>query len=319
MANIKAQATDRDIFIYSTREGSDGDPIDSHQSVVEAVETSVGLPNSVVASTNTGSFSLISLFKRFLNLFSTVDTNVADLNTKLPTLGVKTTAQSLSVTLASNHSTLPVSISSIPLALDSATATNQTTTNNSLSSINSKLPTLGTKTAAQSLPVTLASDQSAIAVLISSIPLASDAATATNQINTNSSLSSINNKLPALGVKTSENSLPVVIASNQPSRTVSMSAINLNAVSGDQTILTPTSGKSLQIFNIVLNNSTTATSFILKQGTTSQGQTNLTGTVTAFDYAGDFAEPLGLAVNRSFVINLPRSGTLSGYVTWREE
>lgn len=123
----------------------------------------------------------------------------------------------------------------------------------------------------------------------------------------------------SLGTKTKANSLPVVLASDQPRRTVSMAAIALSAVSGDQTILTPTSGKSLQIFNIVLSNPSTATAFILKQGTTGQGQTNLTGTITAYDYAGDFAEPLGLAVDRSFVINLPSSGTLRGYVTWREE
>lgn len=263
MANIKGQALDREIYIYSTREGSDGDPVDSHQSVVEAVESSIGFPESVAASSNTGSFNLISLFKRFLTLFSTVDTNVNNINSKLPTLGAKTTSQSLSVTLASDQSALPVSIASIPLATDAATATNQTAGNSSLSNINSKLPTLGTKT--------------------------------------------------------TENSLPVVLASDQPRRTVSMTAITLSAVSGDQTILTPTSGKSLQIFNVVLSNSTAATAFILKQGTTGQGQTNLTGTITAFDAALDFPEPLGLAVNRSFVINLPSSGTLRGYVTWREE
>lgn len=121
------------------------------------------------------------------------------------------------------------------------------------------------------------------------------------------------------GTKTSANSVPVVLASDQVRRTVSMVPINLSAVSGDQTIFTPTAGKSLQIFNVVLSNSTTATAFILKQGTTGQGQTNLTGTITAFDAALDFPEPLGLAVDRSFVINLPSSGTLRGYVALREE
>lgn len=202
MGHIKAKNADgTDFYMYSTKPGTLTEPALSQESIVDRLDTLntvVGQTSSTEASSNTGTFSLVALFKRLLN-----------------------------TTLAA----LPVS----------------------------------------------------------------------------------------RGSKASADSLAVVLASDQVRRTVSMAAINLNAVSGDQTILTPTSGKSLQIFNIVLNNSTTATSFILKQGTTSQGQTNLTGTVTAFDYAGDFAEPLGLAVNRSFVINLPNSGTLSGYVTWREE
>lgn len=133
----------------------------------------------------------------------------------------------------------------------------------------------------------------------------------------------LNTTLAALpvsrGSKASADSLAVVLASDQVRRTVSMVPINLSAVSGDQTIFTPTAGKSLQIFNVVLSNSTTATAFILKQGTTGEGQLNLTGTITAFDAALDFPEPLGLAINRSFVINLPSSGTLRGYVTLREE
>lgn len=123
----------------------------------------------------------------------------------------------------------------------------------------------------------------------------------------------------SLGVKAKANSLSVVLASDQPRRTVSMAAIALSAVSGDQTILTPTSGKSLQIFNIILSNPSTATAFILKEGTSGQGQASLTGTITAYDYAQDFPEPLGLAVGKSLVITLPATGSLSGSVTWREE
>lgn len=123
----------------------------------------------------------------------------------------------------------------------------------------------------------------------------------------------------ALGIGTKSTSVPVVLASDQPSRPISMSAISLSAVSGDQTILTPSSGKSLHIFSLLLTNSATATTFILKQGTTGQGQSNLTGTITVFDYAQDFSTPIGLATNKSFVVNLPTTGTLNGFVAWREE
>jgi len=126
--------------------------------------------------------------------------------------------------------------------------------------------------------------------------------------------------LPAsLGQKTSAASLPVVIASNQPSQPVTMTPITLSSVSGDQTIVSPTAGKALRIYSIVLSNPSAATSFILKSGTAAQGQTTLSSTIVAHDYAGDFKHPLGLLADRSLVINLPVSGSLSGYVTWREE
>jgi hypothetical protein len=123
----------------------------------------------------------------------------------------------------------------------------------------------------------------------------------------------------ALGQAASASSLPVVVASDQLSQPVTMTAINLSAVSGDQTIVSPTSNKALRIYNLVLSNPTTLTSFVLKAGTVAQGQVALTSTLSAYDYAGDFSPPLGLPVDRSFVINLPSSGSLTGYVTWREE
>jgi hypothetical protein len=123
----------------------------------------------------------------------------------------------------------------------------------------------------------------------------------------------------SLGQKTSSASLPVVLASNQPSQPVTMTGISLLGVSGDQTIISPTAGKALRIYNLVLSNTTTLTSFALRSGTSGQGQVNLTSAIAAYDYAGDFSPPLGLPVDRSFVINLPSSGSLTGYVTWREE
>jgi hypothetical protein len=155
------------------------------------------------------------------------------------------------------------------------------------------LPTsLGIKTSANSFPVVLSSDQ--LATLLGAFPA-------------------------TLGQKTSANSLSVVVASDQLSQPVTMTAINLSAVSGDQTIISPTAGKALRIYNLVLSNATTLTSFALRSGTSGQGQVNLTSAIAAYDYAGDFSPPLGLPVDRSFVINLPSSGSLTGYVTWREE
>lgn len=84
---------------------------------------------------------------------------------------------------------------------------------------------LGQTTMASSIPVTLASNQSALAVsqngtwnitnISGTISLPTGAATAANQTTGNSSLSSIDTKTPALGQTTMSGSTPVVIASNQ--------------------------------------------------------------------------------------------------------
>ena len=60
--------------------------------------------------------------------------------------------------------TQPVSAVSLPLPSGAATSANQTTANSSLSSIDGKLNSLGQKASAASVPVVLASDQSAISV-----------------------------------------------------------------------------------------------------------------------------------------------------------
>ena len=58
----------------------------------------------------------------------------------------------------------PISATSLPLPTGASTAANQTTGNASLSSIDSKLNSLGQKASAASMPVVIASDQSAIPV-----------------------------------------------------------------------------------------------------------------------------------------------------------
>ncbi|NDC41964.1 MAG: hypothetical protein EBZ77_10505, partial [Chitinophagia bacterium] len=152
-------------------------------------------------------------------------------------------------------------------------------------------------------------------VSLASIPLATGASTATLQTTANTSLASIDGKLPAtLGNKTAAASLPVTVANDQLSQPVTMTPITLTNVSGDQTIVTPTTGKALRIYSLVLSNPITLTSFVLKAGNTA-----ISATLQAYDYGQEFPNPLGLATNQAFVINLPTTGTLNGYVTWRQE
>lgn len=60
--------------------------------------------------------------------------------------------------------TQPISAVSLPLPTGAATSANQTTANTSLASIDGKLNSLGQKTMANSMPVTIASDQSTVNV-----------------------------------------------------------------------------------------------------------------------------------------------------------
>lgn len=67
--------------------------------------------------------------------------------------------------------TQPISAASLPLPTGAATAANQTTANASLSSIDAGIPAiLGQTTMSASMPITLASDQSAIAVYQATSP-----------------------------------------------------------------------------------------------------------------------------------------------------
>lgn len=91
--------------------------------------------------------------------------------------------------------TQPVSAVSLPLPTGASTAANQATEITSLSSIDGKLNSLGQKASAASVPVVVASDQSAIPVTAASLPLPSGAATSANQVTEIASLSSIDGKL----------------------------------------------------------------------------------------------------------------------------
>lgn len=106
----------------------------------------VGDPADAVATSDTGTFTLIALTKRLL--------------AKLPaSLGQKTMAQSLPVTLASDSAALAVTASALPLPTGAATAANQATTNATLTTLSAQLPgTIGARTGAQSLSTVPASD-----------------------------------------------------------------------------------------------------------------------------------------------------------------
>jgi len=96
--------------------------------------------------------------------------------------------------------------------------TSLTNIDNKLASIDAGIPvSLGQQTMANSMPVVLASDQTALPISTVSLPLPTGAATEAKQDVGNTSLSSIDTKLNTLGQKTSAGSVPVVLSSDQSS------------------------------------------------------------------------------------------------------
>lgn len=102
-----------------------------------------------------------------------------------------------------------VDVQASVLPSGASTSANQTTANTSLASIDSKLNSLGQKASAASVPVVLASDQSAVPVsqsglwdiqnITGSITLPTGASTSAQQTTGNTSLASIDGKLTTTG------------------------------------------------------------------------------------------------------------------------
>lgn len=100
----------------------------------------------------------------------------------------------------------------------SSIATNTSNTATNTSNINGKLNSLGQKTMANSMPVTIASDQTAVPASQSgtwNITNISGTVSLPTGAATESTLSTLNGKFNTLGQKTMANSAPVVISSDQ--------------------------------------------------------------------------------------------------------
>jgi hypothetical protein len=106
-------------------------------------------------------------------------------------------------------SAVPVSATALPLPAGAATSALQTTGNASVGSIDTKTPALGQALMAASSPVVIASNQSAVPISATALPLPTGASTETT-------LAAASAKLPAtLGQKAMTASMAVVLASDQ--------------------------------------------------------------------------------------------------------
>lgn len=138
-----------------------------------------------------------------------------------PTLTIQDGGSSITVDgSVSISGSVAITAASLPLPSGAATAANQSTGNASLASIDGKLPALGQALAAASVPVVLTAAQLATlaplsAVEVSSSALPTGAATSAKQDTGNTSLASIDGKIPALGQALAAASVPVVLTAAQ--------------------------------------------------------------------------------------------------------
>lgn len=144
------------------------------------------------------------------------------------------------------------------LPTGASTSAKQDIGNSNLSSIDSKIPSGLTISSTR-----LLTDNSGVTQPISavSLPLALDAATATNQVTGNSTLNTISGKLPTLGQKNSAGSISVVLSSDQSTIAITpasdISPAVQNITTRDITTL-PITGANGQVFSV---GSATANSF----------------------------------------------------------
>lgn len=101
----------------------------------------------------------------------------------------------------------------------------------------------GQQTMANSVPVVIASNQTAVPVSAATLPLPSGAATAANQATEIASLASIDGKFGSLGQKAMTGSAPVVIASDQSAIPVSAASLPLPSGAATEATLSTLNGK----------------------------------------------------------------------------
>lgn len=132
-----------------------------------------------------------------------------------------------------------VTVVSSTLPTGAATSANQTSEITQLtaiagstSSIDTKTPTVGQKTMANSSPVVIASDQSAVPISAASLPLPTGAATSALQTTGNTSLASIDTKTPALGQALAASSVPVVLTAAQLTTLTPLTSVTVTQATG---------------------------------------------------------------------------------------
>lgn len=170
------------------------------------------------------------------------NTILSTIETKIPSLGQASSALSLPVVLPTSQLTALTPPTTITANLGTiagvATAANQSTANTALGSIDNKLPGLGQAAANGSLPVVLTTAQ--LTTLTPPTTITANIGTIAG-IATETTLSSLNNKIPSLGQALAASSLPVVLTTSQlttltPPTTITANLGTLNGAATDSVL-----------------------------------------------------------------------------------
>lgn len=153
LASIKT-GTDKIISAPSTSAKQD-----TGNTSVGNIDTSIGAKADTAASTDTGTFSLIALFKRLLSRFVSGTVIGAVEQSGIWTVQPGNTANTTAWKVDGSAATQPVSAVALPLPSGAATSAKQDTGNTSIASIDTKTPALGQALSAASVPVVLPSAQ----------------------------------------------------------------------------------------------------------------------------------------------------------------
>lgn len=282
------------------------------------------------------------------------NTSVASIDTKTPALGQALAASSVPVVLTAAQITtltpltsvtvtqatgtnLHTVIDSSALPTGAATSALQATANSSLSSIDAGIPAaLGQTTMSASMPIVIASDQSAIPAsqsgswnivnISGAVSLPTGASTSANQSTANTSLSSIDGKLNSLGQKTTSGSVPVTMASDQSpfstsaafgtgvSYSAAISAFTPAAAATDIFIIKGSATKTINITLISISGTTTAGSgFAVNMSLIKRSTANTGGTATTLSsLPHDSNNAAATAVVNYYTANPSALGTTTG-------
>jgi hypothetical protein len=151
---------------------------------------------------------------------ATLATRLADatFTARINTLGQKLMAASTPVVIASDQSTIPISAAALPLPAGAATEATLAT-RLADATFTARINTLGQKLMAASTPVVIASDQSAVPVSSTQLP----AALVGGRLDENVG-AWLGSTAPTVGQKVMANSVPVVIASDQSTVSVTLAS-----------------------------------------------------------------------------------------------
>lgn len=177
----------------SSFSGPTGDPVPSQAAYVAGIDDSGNLQGLHVDPQGNLQVDVLS---SALPAGAATETTLSAINVKTPALV---------------SGRVPVDVQASVLPTGAATAAAQATGNASLASIDAGIPAaLGQGTMAQSMPVVIASNQTAIPVSMATAPLPTGAATAANQVLGNTSLSNIESSAANIDTSTANLSGAVV-------------------------------------------------------------------------------------------------------------